>query len=281
MSGDDTLSFARSAEMLREELEKGRKQPGTPKALNMGDYRFADRVFQPRTFEGDAWASEEHKKELYEALLRGDRLPPILVWWGGKHWYVIDGHHRAVAYNRVRQASLEGKLKNPKVPPCMSEGVAVEVFEGTLNQAIRKAAELNSRTKLPMSKRDKLETGWKLVSLEDDTLSKASIASAAGVAERTIATMRSTLAELRAANPAVNPADLRWEDAKRGLRSNEPEHDEWEQRQAMKWAKAMGRAFGGQPGRIPHVFAMAIELYAEKLPPKLVEFWKDMDSTDF
>lgn len=269
----EDLTFAESRKLLQDELATGKDQPKAPTVLPIGQYRFADRVFQPRTFEGDTGASEEHKKDLYEALLRGDTLPPILVWWGGRHWYVIDGHHRAIAYNRVHDAWGKGQLKGTEAPLCLY-GVAVEVFSGSLNAAIVKAAELNSRTKLPMTKGDKLERAWKLVVLEDEELSKSMIARATGIAGRTVATMRSTLAALKTENPELNPEDLTWEEARKGNK-DAPKDDQWEQRQATKWAKAMGRAFGQQPGRLPHVFALAIEKYAETLPPKLVESWWD------
>jgi hypothetical protein len=62
-----------------------------------------------------------------------------------------------------------------KGPIGIDEG-PVEVFEGTLAQACAEAGRLNSKDKLPMTKRDKLKRAWKMVAIDDGNLSKAQIA---------------------------------------------------------------------------------------------------------
>ena len=53
-------------------------------------------MFQPRTFKGFAGASETHIEGLMFAIRHApDHLiDPIDIWWSGKRWLVIDGHHR-------------------------------------------------------------------------------------------------------------------------------------------------------------------------------------------
>ena len=100
------------------------------------------------------------------------------------------------------------------------------------------------------------------------------IAHATGIAERTVATMRSTLAQWKVDNPGADPRDQKWETVKRGD-GPMSKNDEWEEAQARKWAKYMGKTFGRQPGRLPHVFALAIERYSATLPDRLLEAWED------
>jgi len=272
-------TFRDSYGRLRMELQTGSAAPTPPTTLQPGEYHFATGVFQPRGFEGNIDSSEEHVDELYEAALRGDTLPPLTIWWGGRKWYVVDGHHRAQAVNRVQLDWKQGKLKTG-VKPAVLDGVAVEVFTGSLNDAVAMAASLNSKNKLPMTKKDKLERAWKLVALEDPTLSKSVIATMTGVAERTVATMRATLAEWVRRQREMSfdepqpgdAADTTWEQMKGGGRPSSKD-ERWEEAQAEKMARTLGRVFGGMPGKLPHVFARAIELYSPNLAGHLKEHW--------
>ena len=83
-------------------------------------------------------------------------LDPVLIWWSGKRWRVIDGHHRMMAY---QQTTTDTKR------PVKIDAVPVEVFEGTLHEAIHEATRRNSKDKFAMSKTDKLERAWKFTAM--------------------------------------------------------------------------------------------------------------------
>ncbi|ATG49286.1 hypothetical protein CEW89_17910 [Celeribacter ethanolicus] len=67
----------------------------TPTALPLSKLKVAPAVFQPREF-----FSERHVKALATAIKAqgGQPLEPLTVWYSGRDWYVIDGHHRLEAY---------------------------------------------------------------------------------------------------------------------------------------------------------------------------------------
>ena len=104
---------------------------------------------------------------------------PITVYWIGKTWCCIDGHHRLKAYQAERK---------------MWSTVPVQVFSGTLDSAIGRALEGNSKDKLPMQRQEKSGAAWRLV--VGTSLSKAIQAQASGVSESQIALMRRTKAYL-------------------------------------------------------------------------------------
>jgi len=106
-------------------------------------------VFQPRAIDGQLGIDEAHLSELEYAIGNPENpklLDAITVWWGGDRYYVIDGHHRLIAYERK---GIRGSIP-------------VEVFEGTLDQAMARTAALNSKNRLPMRQEDKLNFAWRL-----------------------------------------------------------------------------------------------------------------------
>jgi hypothetical protein len=263
-------SFAESLTELRQDGGK-RPQPGEPKELPMEDIKFASGVFQPRSFDGNRADSEEHIRTLMTAIREtaGHLLEPITVWWSGTRWVVIDGHHRMNAYSRLARDE-EKPVKVPKLP--------VVIFTGTLQQAIREATNRNSKDKLNMSKDEKLERAWKMTVMEHPepaTLSKAEIASATGVSIPTISNMRKELKRIITENPEVTPVEMTWDGVKRGTRKVVDYDERWMEKQAHDFAKRLAKTFGTKLAKNPAISARAIELYSEKLPMRMLEFWRD------
>jgi hypothetical protein len=271
MSWNDKLPFSESYALLEKEAAEGRPWTGEhPVRLPLDDIGQAHSVFQPRLFEGNAADHLPHVAALVDAVRNNadHTLDPLTVWWSGKRWTVIDGHHRHKAYQQAR-----GDDKKPVA----IEGVPVEVFEGTLAEAIVEATKRNSKDKLSMTKLDKLERAWKLVALDSDKpMSKAQIAAATRVADGTVANMRKARGELLAIGMKPDGiVDMTWEEVKRGAVKERPKNEEWEEKQAREWARRMGKAFGNKLARQPSIFARAVELYSEGLPGRLVEEWDD------
>lgn len=281
---NELTTFTESLNALRH--EEGKKpQPGQPTELPIEDIRFADLVFQPRMFEGNGGDREEHIKNLMNAIRnRPDhKLPPITVWWSGRKWLVLDGHHRMIAYQR---------LATDRKKPIKISKVAVEVFSGTLEEAIKEASERNYQDKLNMSKGDKLERAWKLTVIDHPNLSRFSrsaISKATGIHEQSVANMRKEHRRLIEEKPEVNPLDLTWDEVKKGAREMKEYDAKWVDTQAREFADRLSKTFGAKLSKNPEVAAKAIELYSEKLPMRMVEYWRDevkakveeWDSEDF
>lgn len=259
-------TFTDSLRELQEELRTGKPQPDKPTSLPLKAIRYAATVFQPRLFDGNKADSVSHVMTLKDAIRAKQQLPPVTVWWSGKSWRVLDGHHRMMAYQQ---------LASDKKKPLIIHSVPVVVFEGTLNEAIAHATECNSRDKLPMSRDDKLDRAWKLVALQDPSLSREAIAHTAGVSDRTVGNMRAELARFLADYPDDNPLDYSWEQMKSG--KLKPQKDEsWAEQEAQRWAKRLLREFGPKMGRHPDILARAIEVASDKLPMRIVrECWID------
>jgi len=248
--------------------------------MKLGEYHFATSVFQPRTFEGTEDESVEHRKVLYEALLRGDKFPPLVLWWSGQRFYIIDGHHRAMAIADLARDYEAGQLNGADSPTVLQEGTAVEIFAGSITEAMAEAVALNSRDKLAMSKEDKTERAWKLVTLEDPALSKAKIARAAGVSGRTVASMRERLKEMKDSYPDTDPKGLTWREVKEG-KVMPAKGDDWKEKQAKAWAKKLRRVFAKKPAEMPDVFLLAIQFYSNRLYSRMSEQFELEANTDF
>ncbi|MEW6640648.1 MAG: ParB N-terminal domain-containing protein [Pseudomonadota bacterium] len=220
-------------------------------------------MFQPRNVHDAFLASDGHINTLAEAVKDGgvDVFDPLLVWWSGQAWYVIDGHHRLDA---IRQAHDDRpKLGITDVP--------VKVFSGSLDDAIAQSVARNSKDKLPMKQADKLESAWRLIAL-NSAMTKDQLRDVTSVSLRTIANMRKKRREL--VDQGLDPMGLSWLDVKAGQNSQNPDEG-WIERQARDWMEKLVKAFGKKLREQPEIAARMLELYSETLPRELVRFWPD------
>jgi ParB-like chromosome segregation protein Spo0J len=263
--------------ILTKQLQKGKLPTSLPTALPLAEIRLWPKVFQHRSFGGVA--SKSHVIALAAAIKkrRSKSVDPILIWWDGKGWACVDGHHRYEAY---LLAGVE-----------ISHGVPVEVFDGSLNQAMRAAAEANTKDKLPMSRSEKSNTAWHLVTMADMT--KVEVSKASSVSESTVATMRKVFIQLESkendeADDLMVPLrgdfrDLSWADAKRlieGRSASDFDRDEANEKKAQEMALALRRSLGAEGAKYPEVLARALEIYASRLPEQLAEFWHDEEDSE-
>ena len=267
-------SLAADYATLTEQIAKGKPPTTQPTALLLSEIGQWPKVFQHRSL-GSA-ASKRHVLTLTSAIKKrkSKQLDPILVWWDGRAWTCIDGHHRYEAYLKAEVGS-----KHP---------VPVHVFSGTLNQAMGAAAQANTCDKLPMSRSEKSNAAWHLVTMAD--MSKAEVAKASTVSETTVASMRRVCAQLDAkgnefeddftVSPAANFRDLSWDDAKRlaeGRNAADFDRDEANEKKAQEMALALRKALGTEGAKYPEIFARALEIYDSRLPDALAEWWNTPD----
>lgn len=92
MSSTRTSAVAR----LTAEHDNGTTAPKVSrKAIPLGELTTEEAVFQMRV-EG---LEERWVVSLINKINEGDgKLDPLLVWWSGERWVVMDGHHRLAAY---------------------------------------------------------------------------------------------------------------------------------------------------------------------------------------
>jgi hypothetical protein len=262
------VSFEVAYKSLEQEIASGKEPPfANPKAIAIKHINTAQSVLQPRGLN-DISASEEHIKVLVKAIEQNKpshTLDPITIWWSGSSYRVIDGHHRLEAYRAVNKA---GNIQLPQIP--------VQLFVGTLNEALLEATKLNSKDKLPMTEDDKFDRAWKLVCLESYTIKET--ANVCGVSDATISRMRKKLSEFQAESPVDwrhKVFSLRWKQAMDLNKEEQEYEEEWEFEQGKKWAQRLHNVFGVKLSSQPRAAAIALELYSASLVPSLIGKWRD------
>lgn len=228
----------------------GKPQPTpAPHHLHAHTIKRRPEVFQHR--RPSQGASDTHVREL-AGVAKGQDLDPLTVWWDGKHWTLIDGHHRALAY-----------IKSGK----RMAAVPVEVFEGSPEEALGRAASANTKVKLMMSASEKSTAAWRMVVLAPK-MSKRAQAVAAGVSERLVASMRSARATLLGQERYPSAlAEMTWGNARsaaKGEESNDWTPEE-EEKRIEQMALSLRKALGASAERQPDIFWRAIEVYSPQL----------------
>lgn len=255
-------SFAQVWEDVEYKHRTGRPPPKTaPAALMVAKIKTCPQLFQHRA--PSEWASNAHVRELTRGAQVG-ALDPVAVWWNGKHWVCIDGHHRLLAYQAARMMGRE---------------VPVQVFEGTPADAVAEAARRNTRDKLAMSRSEKTNAAWRLVIIGE--LSKAKTVEASGASEGTVANMRRVRDFLVA--KGVTYGELHWEAARRFAAGEEIEEVDWDERteqEAQEMATAISKAIGKRGSKRIDAFARALELYDSRMPAMLKEIWRNGDEEE-
>ena len=276
MSRSSGASLTSEWQKLELRLAKGKSRPpGTPTELPLASIRLHPHVFQHRDPRGHDGKPHVHTLVKIMGRSKGNPLAPLTVWWDGRGWTVIDGHHRIAAY---RSASLG----NDRLVP-------VEVFDGSLGEAMAQAAAGNSKPKLQMTTAENSRAAWRMVVM-DASLSKAHIAESANVSQATVANMRRVHKQLSVAAenaeslvPSIDHRDMRWADAKRLADGRDALDRDWEaadEKAAEVMALAIRRAIGDMGSKKLHVLARALEIYDSRLEDALMEHWSRNNSED-
>lgn len=116
-------------------------------------------VFQPRVLRVNGYLEDTQAEDLKEALGSGRDVDPIIVWWSGKHWYCVDGHHRLAAFLAWNQEVRKGKAKG------VTRRIEVVPFAGSLDEVIAEAVKLNAQIKLPLTKEEQRDAAWRYLVL--------------------------------------------------------------------------------------------------------------------
>jgi hypothetical protein len=223
-----------------------------PEALKLSEIQTLEDVFQfrkPMKHKSDA-----HKTKLGRSVKRtGGGLGRLLVYWAGDAWVCIDGHHRLAAYQQYGLAV-----------------VPVEVFPGTLQEAVKQALLRNTEDKLPVEDRERTAAAWAIVTTWNDAFTKAELAAHAGVSTSLVGKMRGVFHQLLEEKPGVDLSDISWKQAMDLSKGNDsPDRgslDEWQDAEVAKIRDALINTFGGHLSKHPDLLVLALKQYDEDLP---------------
>nr|WP_320166507.1 ParB N-terminal domain-containing protein [uncultured Methylophaga sp.] len=273
MSELETASFESGYRLLEEALANGTPAPIIKRnTLPLSSIGLMPEVFQPRSID-DLASSEAHIQTLMNAAMNesGNLLDPLVVWWSGAQWLVLDGHHRLEAYQRISK-----KQKGAKHIP-------VKALTGSLKEAIVESTRLNAKDKLPMTKDDKTNRAWQLVLIGQD-YSKREISEVCKVGTSTIGRMRARLEELKQLYSDTWADDIEGLSWKEVLNFDGQPRDFDEDRQeklAIDWARRLTKTFGNKPANQPETFARALEIHSPHLHEQLSEYLSFELNDDF
>ena len=241
---DRSLSYVTAKALLEKERATGRATPeGLLTRLKLKQIALAPSVFQARQLHDfyEQSMSDAHSETLKACLKASptQTLEAVVIWWSGKRWIALDGHHRVEAYRKL--------VKDPRVSLL---GVPVVTFEGSLEAAIARSIELNARDKLPMTYADKANAAWRLVA--DEAFSKSEIARVTTVHRNTLTTMGKVLGSLKKKHPRSyrdEALNLTWDEARRSEMAQREHGDfeEYDERQAFEWCKRFRKLIGKKP----------------------------------
>jgi len=256
-----TISSAiTEADLLKIEKTEKRRMD-RPKGLPLRGIHLAENVFQWRNRNENIVQSENHLIELVR-VIRSTRKPldPIVVTAVGKKFYLVEGHHRILAYRNIRW----------DVP------VPVKYFEGTVSEAQDEALRLNIKDKLRMTRAEKFDAAFRLVKRETQTY--AAIKEATTVSLRTINTMAKVLREYPEAAKHTSWRSALWSYTRR-LKIADDDNDreiDWREEKAQKLAQQLIKNVGVGFVRDTDITARALEIIDEALPGALVSEWIDI-----
>lgn len=230
-------------------------------------------AFQPRTFEGQIGDRHSLIQDLIEAINRAgiERIDPIKVWWSGKAWFVVDGHHRLHAIDRVNSYRHKKGTTTIKDIPVM-------IIDGGISEACRTASRENGKAHLNMTAKQRSQWAWRVAVLhwakvipERFIMTEASLD--LHVHHKTLSNMRAIFHQIRerfkaehgrSPDPSKDAewihmvAGLQWpreahERAKGTITEQDIRDDAWRAEAVMKTAEKLIRALGKEafssPGR--------------------------------
>lgn len=286
---DRNLSYPEARSILEKELEVNKSRPLREiEQLPLDRIFLATAVFQPRLLNGwELSRSADHVESLLEAIKSSPHhtLDPIVVWWSGKCFRVIDGHHRLEAY---RRAAKQPKLRVAAIP--------VIVFDGTLERAIAEAIRCNAKDKLAMTREDKLNAAWRMSI--DGGVSRKDVWKYTGASTGSVSAMRRKLSELQ----KIYPTSWRdvamsqtWLEIRAGDRASLTEYDDQWEKEAIKAGilairKAFPRgmlvknpmlAYRILEGYSPNLVTNNASIYFSENPDKVREWEEEQANSDF
>jgi hypothetical protein len=274
--------------LSKEEKLSSPAQTKPPKSLPLSSIEAEPQVFQHREdIPETRWGLETHIEGLVQAIKRepSHHLDPVIVWFCGGRWIVIDGHFRLEAYSKF---AYEKDISPSAFKiPC-------RVFTGSLSEAWDHSVTANKKVVEPLTSTERSNAAWQKVcrsfSPEGWTSSKNDLVKLGLVTINTVSRMRRTLGELiEAGETTLEEAhELPWLNAmalnqKARNDGDVPAYDDENmERQARVWADQLRRTFATYPALMPLTFFHALEIYSPKMIEVITEYlvWTDEDENN-
>jgi hypothetical protein len=236
------------AELIERIASGGPAPTPAPKRLPVDTIQRIPELFQPRG--SDEWRSTAHINGLSSSSANTKQangaamMEAVLVFWAGDAWVCLDGHHRLEAISKKSRTGAT---------------IGVEVFGGTVADAMMEATRRNSRNKLSMTEKDKSERAWQLFMTEAGT--HKSIAEACGVASKTIQRMAGAVRSYGTTEVAMEQLRrLRWWQVRELTNPNAAAQLSFDERKAgriQRRAEVLGKAINDEG---PDIVAEALML---------------------
>lgn len=281
---DKKYSCSQGIKMLEDDAANPLPQPEVLDGrLGFEAIGYADSVMQPRLKNERVFDKEDHIAKLMKARRRmheeGREFDPVLVFWSGRRWILVDGYNRCGAVTELRRhqyAPLQiDTVPVTVLPPC------------SWRDARLKAEEANVKDKLSLSENEKTENAWKTVVIEAQHsrgkgMSKAEIAQASGVGRATVDRMRAALKWMEEKRPNVLAIDQPWSVVWgwfNGREDDQMDHlkgSEWEKERAADIVRYLRRKHGKTMFSNPTILAMVFDALGPRMPKQLVtNEWKE------
>ncbi|SPF79585.1 hypothetical protein PRI8871_01382 [Pseudoprimorskyibacter insulae] len=212
--------------------------------------------------------------DLLVTLRQGNgTLDPLFVWWTGRRWVVLDGHHRLEAYRKLSEATGKPVL----VPVKVSQAKDSE-------QAILEANRENSKDKLNTTLDDKHRQAWYMVVMGIGGSVRA-IAEATGSSKSTVGRMRKIRDQLKLMKYSQNRLlGLSWEQAVQCSKGDQNgsyrgviDEDEGLKDEGTRWAERLSKLFGSKLKDAPDIAALMLLSYGRATTKRILQsrfLWK-------
>jgi len=174
-------------------------------------------VFQPRTLVGQIGEEYAVMGELKDALIRNgtERVDPVIVWWSGKSYFCVDGHHRLKAIQNFNTAKVNKAQGDTQRRQAQADAllVPVAILTGPLSEALAWSTRDNGKATITLKKRDKSDWAWKQAVLHwggaiDGKFVMARRCKDLHVSERLLKLMKSTFVRIATIQPTLHKRDI-------------------------------------------------------------------------
>ncbi len=208
-------------------------------------------VFGVRGHDLDDYYSDQ----LAKILATKEDFSPILVLPVGNGFIVVDGHYRMAAYRRNER-----------------KDIPVEVFAGTVREALLVAVERNSEQKVALDNSQRQDCAWRFV-LAGYTIPQ--IVRASGISRAQVGVMRKAMKAL--SGGALD--HVQWWRARKAAEGrdvlptmDDDEKQAWLLGKAEALAGIVKRATGAHAHKNPELMGWAIALVAGRAAPEVARF---------
>ncbi|WP_116654904.1 ParB N-terminal domain-containing protein [Pelagibacterium sediminicola] len=239
---------------IRKALEENPGQPAVPaKGMPLREIMVCETVFQRRDTFGNRRGREEHIRDLKRAIQDSPgTMEPLDIWWGGDGWYMLDGHHRVLAYESLR----------------FTGNVPVRVITGTLDEALEHVGRVNTRGKLPMTLEERNSLAVFYV-CQFPGKSLREIAAMGGVGKSNVGKMKKAVSKvIDLGHTREELLGLSWYEIQQMARG-ETESDYDYEGEMRKLTNEIKQAIGPILGHKPHMKAEAVTMALQEISPAL------------